>query len=458
MNRLPSILPSARWCGLLVLFTTLQAAPALAQDLDSPLVDTTTHRIAVLVRTRHDSLRPFAARSQALMRQWLLTSGRYVNRPLHAQLDSGGSSEAAQQVRDGRGLLQNGFNAFRKGQVRDAADLLGEAIRSFEQGLAALDDLAPLAQANQLLGALKLEAGEHREAVRHFSRALSLAPTSPLDPAVFPTETAEVYERTRQEGSGEQSRLEVITTPARATILLDGRFVGITPAQIEVSAAGHHVLRLLHDDHLPSGQALDLVAGKQVTVQRTLSPIRRREVFLGLVEQAMQDCGQEELSADDAINQIGELLDIEELVLVRIEATRDGQALLQGYHYDLLDGQLRNVGDLLVSPRGQDTDGETTRFLDDLTSARLDLALEGTVALAALPPTATYGEGAVLPGAAAAPAPSTGRGSLLTSPWLWAGVGGAAALAGGTAAALLLGGEEEEPSKPRETRLLFGFE
>ncbi|MBM4320504.1 MAG: PEGA domain-containing protein, partial [Deltaproteobacteria bacterium] len=366
-------------------------------------------------------------------------------------------------VKEGGELLQQGFAAYRHDRFAEAEQALGKAMRSLEQGAALLDNPVSLIQAHQLMGQLQLKQGKTREAISWFRRAITLAPASPLDPSVFPGETIEVYERTRQEATAESSRLEVSSAPRGAAVLLDGRFVGVTPVELKLDTAGRHLLQLNADGFLPEGTAIDLQPGKTAKLQRSLKPVRHADSFLEVLERAMDGLGEEELTSDSGIHELGELLEVEELVLVRMSATRDKQAVVEGFHYDFLDGQLINVGDRLFSPGGKSLEQDAAQFVDDLLSARLDLSLAGSLPLAQLPPGANYTGGPAKAreeaGAAASEAPGSGRRSRWASPWLWVGVGGAAVAAAGATAILLAGTEEEEePTRPENGRLLFGFE
>lgn len=452
----------ARRAASLLLATLLGAPclPALAQPELG--LDSGTRRIAVFVRTRQEALRPFAARTEALVRQHLAGSRSYEPRPTHRMIDSAGLPDETRAVNEGTSLLRAGFDAYRHGKYDEAVERLGRSIELLEKGVAMLDKPGALLQAHQLLGSALLEQGKTRDAISWYRRVISLAPDVPLDSSVFSQETIEVYERTRKEALAEKSELEVTSDPPGAAVLLDGRFVDVTPARLKLDTAGHHVVRIVSDGWFPAGTPIDLQPDRTARVQRKLVPVRHQTGFFELLERAMQSVGEEELTADNPIQELGEMMEVEQLVLVRALATKDKQVVLEGFHYDFLDGRLVNVGDRLISPKTPKLEQETAQFIDDLLAARLDLSLADSLPMASEAPGSSYVAGvqvAAAPTSEEAETGGGGRRSLLASPWLWAGVGGVAAAAAGTAVVLLVSGPaDEQPARPEKGRLLFGFE
>ena len=416
-------------------------------------------RITVFMGSRDESKRSFALRGQESMRHALSRMEECEIVWVHEAVDSGGLGPQTRRIEEGKELLARAIAAYGLGQASQATALARQALRAFEEGLDALDDPNPLVQVHQLLAASLHAEGKTGEADDWFGRAISLGPGTPMDPTVFPREIREVHAERSTKLLETKARIKVRSEPPGAAIYLDGRLVGIAPAKLRVKVAGPHLVRLVSDGYQPRAAVVDLQAGRAVELSRELEPVRQADALRKLIEQAMREAGLEELTADDAILSLGEILDVDELVLIRVLSTTERQVILEGFHYDFLDGQLINLGDRLITPGAKKVRKDLTRFVDDLISSRTTMSLAGTISLLPIPPQSSY-TGIVIPGAGqeeGLAAGGEGR-SLVASPWLWVGVGGAAAVAAGTAAVLLAAPSEEPASKPSEGRLLFGFE
>ncbi len=437
-----------RWCGTALLLLLVAAAgPAEAR------------RLAIFVGTRDDGLRDFATHAQFSLRNQFSRMEDFELSPPYALLDPTPTEAPRRAVEEATQRVEDALQALRDGEDDRARSLAQAAIKSIEGNIAGLEQPLPLAQAYQAEGASWLRGGDRKQAIQRLSRAMALAPSATLDPALFGREAAELYAQGLAKAKATGGTLRVESDPPGAAVMVDGTCVGVTPLDTKVTVQGRHLVRIEQDGYQPEAALLLVRPGPATELKRSLRPLRQSKAFLNLVGGALEQAGIEELAADEPTLDLGTAMEAQELVLVRVLATRERQVVLEGYHYDFLDGQLINVGDRLFAPDSATLDADLRSFVDDLIGARTELSLAGTIRLKEPPPGASYVAGARSSSAAADDEPS-GEGGLLRSPWLWAGVGGAAAAAGGVAALILLSGDGDGDGGEarREGRLLFGFE
>jgi hypothetical protein len=100
--------------------------------------------------------------------------------------------------------------------------------------------------------------------------AAQVAPTAPA-PSLPPPAPEPIVE------APQHGTVSIATTPEGAEVLRNGAVIGTTPMQL-VLPAGEHTLELRRSDFAPSVVPIDIVAGKQVTLDLALQPTARAEV------------------------------------------------------------------------------------------------------------------------------------------------------------------------------------
>jgi len=417
-------------------------------------------RIGVFVRTRYPELRGLATEMQAHARHWVSRQEGLDLAQLYASVHPEPTAAGRRALQDATEAVELGRDAWLDGRLSDALGPLSKAVQQFSAQAALLESVGPYVQALQLLGGIHLKEGKRKEAIRVLSKAMALDPEAALDPELFSPETCKLYESGQAKAKATRGKLRVSSEPPGAMVFVDGRPAGPTPLETTVRVVGRHSVRVVRDTHHPAGASVVLRSAGPAELDVALEPIRQAQAFRNLIERAMEEAGLEELMADHAISELGAALEVSELVLFRVVATTEEQVLVEGYQYDFLDGQLINLGDRLMQPTSPKLGEEVGRFVDDIRAARTDMSLGDSVPLAPVPEGASYGDGV---GRSEGGGGADDGGSILGSPWLWVGIGGAAAAAGGAAAVVLLAGDDEsEPSGPAPAasrgRVLFGFE
>ncbi len=431
-----------RWWPLVAVCLVLWS-PAAAQD----------RRITVFAGSLSPSHRKAALVAQSQMRRTLERLPGYELGGIFRALDPARAQEQRELLDRGERHVTDGRDLLSLGKPEEAKRDLEAGLEALEGGLILMDDPGPLVEAHQLLGEIALQGGDEEGARRSFLEAISLDLRARLDGGIHTPDARSLYDELRKEVARTRGRLAVSSSPPGGTVFVDGRVVGIAPVRIKVRPTGTHLVRVELDGYVPDARLVEVDARSVASFDAKLDQIPQAKAFPELIDAALHEAGVQELSADHAINSLGEALELDELVLVRLLPTKEKQVVLQGYHYDFLDGQLINVGDALVTPGARTFQRDLGKFVDDLVNARLDMSLAGTVELVEPAVGATYlgvGGGGQREGRGE---PGEGRGGV----WLWAGLGGAAVAAGAVTAAFLLGGEEE-PQEPKEGRVLLGFE
>lgn len=418
-------------------------------------------RIGVFVRTRYPALRGLAAQVQGHVRHWVHQQPNLHEAQLYATVHPEPTEAARQALRQADEALEVGRGAWLDGRLSDVLGPLSKAVELYSTNVAVLDSVAPLVEALQILGGLHLKEGQRKDAIRVFSRAMAFDPAATLDPERFAAETCSLYESGRAKAKATSGQLRVNSEPPGATVLVDGQPVGQTPLETSVAVVGRHTVRIVRDTFQPAGVSVIIRAGQPAEVELALEPIRQAPAFQDLIQRAIEEAGVQELMADQAISELGAALEVAELVLMRLVATTEEQILIEAYHYDFLDGQLINLGDRLLLPSSPELGPEVQRFTEDVLAARTDLSLGDSVPIAPPPEGTVYDDGPGTSGGGHDGGDSGG--SILASPWLWVGLGGAAAAAGGVAAVVLLGGGDDPepgggPAAPSQGRVLLGFE
>jgi len=142
----------------------------------------------------------------------------------------------------GRLQLANGKNAYNQASPDDAIPWLESAIESLRAAFSGTNDAADLWEAWVWLGASHLQRDPPDEAAAAaLSQAYALAPSRPLNPATYPPNVVELFDRRARELEGRAAL--AVTTDLPANVWVDGVDRGPSPADVQGVVPGvHHVL------------------------------------------------------------------------------------------------------------------------------------------------------------------------------------------------------------------------
>ena len=131
--------------------------------------------------------------------------------------------------------------------------------------------LDPNARTLRALGLVEFELRNYGEAANFFEQSLKSA-IKPLNDKQR-ADTEKLLERTR----GYLGTVHLATTPAQATIVVDGATVELGPSGTLVLEVGEHVFEFHADGHLPAKQRVSIKGGQtetlRVTLRHALDPI-----------------------------------------------------------------------------------------------------------------------------------------------------------------------------------------
>jgi hypothetical protein len=151
-----------------------------------------------------------------------------------------------------------------KRKFKAAEQALRDAVDQYRLAASALQDAGEFADAYALLSAVLYNTGRDEEGLQALNAGLVLAPARELPLAQTSALFARVVADARKGvQSGPRGTLLAESTPAGATLVLDGMALGRTPLEVQQVPVGQHAWRM----ELPTGERLggtvDVAAGKQ---------------------------------------------------------------------------------------------------------------------------------------------------------------------------------------------------
>lgn len=230
--------PIVRICGLLVVFTATTAAAAEPAPVEE--------KPAVFVGAvaRQGATPGIAERVEgALARAFELAGTRVVTgAPATADTARGKAEDLTRLLADARGRF---FDGDFKGAVTQCDD----AIARFESAFAYTDDDgAWRAYADlMIVRVLALQRLEKNDAAdRALSALAAQRPDFVPDPGLAPPKVIERHrDLLAKLQAAKRGTIVVESKPAGATVLLDGRSVGVTPLKIDTALAGPHYISVV---------------------------------------------------------------------------------------------------------------------------------------------------------------------------------------------------------------------
>lgn len=169
---------------------------------------------------------------------------------------------------EARGLVETATKSRSGKRFGEAEQTLTKALASYAAAAPALEDVAEVADAWNLLAAVQYQTGKDEAAKASLAQALALAPNRQFPLAATSPRFARVVESQRQAvAAAGKGSLTVESIPSGAQVSVDGNVYGTTPLELKEVPAGKHLWRV----RLPTGEEVggqvEIAAGKQAKVQ-----------------------------------------------------------------------------------------------------------------------------------------------------------------------------------------------
>ncbi len=223
-------------------------------------------------------------------------------------------------------MIDEGWRAYTQVQLDFAASRLAAARTAAEELLALPGASIIYADASLRLGAVLAQLGRSAESRAAIALALALDPDRPITELEFSPDVIAAVAAARGQAPAAHAAT-IATDPAGATLTVDGRDVGRSPATFE-HAPGEHVAIARAPGYRPRGQAVAVTA----TAARPARPARI-DMQLERDERAAQlaagaTLGMPDAAAGELVDGVLELADLDEVVLAAETDRRGGPTLL----------------------------------------------------------------------------------------------------------------------------------
>lgn len=253
------------------------------------------------------------------------------------------------EIRAARENCQLGIASLRGGRASDAA-------ASLRQCISELIDILPFIRKNELssamlaLGVAYAEMGARGKAAETFARLLVWRPSITYDTIAFSPQHAPLLQRARKEvARRKRGSVEITSTPPGAKTYVDGAFVGVTPTVVWGLTVGQHYATFRKAGFVKAAQVVTVSPREQT---QWTQPLKRSGKFL-LVKQALDAAlgGLGNAKTTEAMNDLGRVLFVQQLIFVRIRKAAAGKLNADGYLYDLRTKMRLNRVQLLLGPK-----------------------------------------------------------------------------------------------------------
>ncbi len=216
-----------------------------------------------------------------------------------------------------RAQIEAGWRNYQRVAIDQARDAL-VAARTAAEPLVALPGGAELyADAALRLGMVLAQLGRREEALAVIALALALDPDRPVTTAEFSPDLVGVVDAARAMPVALHT-VHVTTTPPGARIRIDGRDVGASPLDVQVTR-GQHLVVARAPEHRPAVQGITPDADRvEVQLEPDEEAARLQGPTLGL----------DDIPAQQLVDATLRFADLDEVVLVADTVRRGGPALL----------------------------------------------------------------------------------------------------------------------------------
>ena len=299
----------------------------------------------------------------------LVDSARALSRNLAQQRGMSVTGEAELLERVGRKPSKTVEELQRQVDTAQEQFYQGRYTRAIKQLDGALQEIARLPPGTKrwqlevssrlLEGLIRTRLQGDASVVEPFSRVLRLDPNYKLDPDYFGPSTIERFDKVRRQlARGRRVELDVTSHPAGAEVFLDGRLVGKTPYRGTLPEGSYQLLlgkdgefSLQREVRVPAGGGIHVDLDFEGTVHR------QRTVCLA-------DPRDEKARLKNAVK-LASILDLDHLVLLRIERPRQGANWMAATLMKVAEGQKIREGGLKFEEDGISDAGiaELARFV-----------------------------------------------------------------------------------------------
>jgi hypothetical protein len=205
----------------------------------------------------------------------------------------------------------------------------GRAIKQLEGALQEIARLAPgprrwqlEVRARLLEGLIRTRLQTDASSEDAFARVLRLDPAYKLDPDYFGPSTIERFEKVRRQiASAPHHALEISSTPPGAEVFLEGRSMGTTPYRASIPEGSYQLL-VSKDGATSLHRELRLTAETSAQVDLEFEGAVNWKGVLCLAD------GREEGARLKYAVKLGSVLELDQVVLLRIQRLREGTSSL----------------------------------------------------------------------------------------------------------------------------------
>ncbi len=293
-----------------------------------------------IVRADGDAAQKAASFVAHFFRKELRADSRYRLVDVARSLGDPKAETAATALKLADEELLKAKRLFEDMDLDEVVDSLNSALGRFENHVAYLENVAPVAQALLFLGGVHLLRGEPATGIKRVKQALSIDPAliNTLDPQVFTPENRKIVKKAAQElQQRARGTLSIGSTPSFAEVFVDGRFVGVTPLELDDVLMGKHYVRLQKDGMRNAGKVLKVAraARRQPIEMRAAS---NYDEFDRLSEELIAVLGGTEEDAVDPVVGMGTRLgEVDYMLAAGVQL--DGERIeVTAVMYDLDDG------------------------------------------------------------------------------------------------------------------------
>ncbi len=190
---------------------------------------------------------------------------------LESLLDDVDAPPARGRLAEARRLKDKADLALSMVDLPVAADAYAAALVAFEQGAAAITDIAEVVDAYDKQAITLALSGESSSAKAAWERALALDPGFRVAADAAPRVKRAFDDVARAWRKPPMGQLTVYATSGAAEVWVDGVLRGAAPLTLEVPA-GRHLVRVFREGYRAWGGGIDVKKGAEATVQAALKP------------------------------------------------------------------------------------------------------------------------------------------------------------------------------------------
>lgn len=284
--------------------------------------------------------------------------GRFTLPDLEALLDDVPAPPAVERLEEARKQKSKADLGLSMVDLPVAADAYGQALVAYEQGAAALTDIAEVVETFNAQATTFALQGDRESAESAWARALALDPGHRL-PADAAPRVKKIFDAVLKTWTNPpMGQLTVYSTSGAAEVWIDGVPRGSSPLTVDVPA-GRHLVRVYREGFRAWGGAVEVKKGQEATAQAALKPTK---LFAKLDELMTRVARNPEKA--DTIAELGRLLKVDRLLLA-VVASEGSVATVTGVAVDAVAGRVQGRAEKSLPVEGDFFARDTTRFVRD---------------------------------------------------------------------------------------------